>query len=194
MLLVGYMVVWIVLAISPVDRQDWLLESFPAVIVALVLIVTYRQFPFSDLSYGLITLFMVLHALGAHYNYSKVPFGFWLKDALDLNRNHFDRIVHFAFGLLPAYPIYELLVRAAQVRRGWAMVLALLTVVSMSGFFEVIEFWVAQVVSTELGTAYLGTQGDEWDAQKDMTMAISGALIAIGLTYFTYKYAEKAET
>jgi putative membrane protein len=188
-LVAGYLVVWIVLALSPIDRQDWLLGNLLAVTWVLVLTTTYRRFPFSDLSYVLITLFMMLHAIGAHYTYTKVPFGFWLKDIFELSRNHFDRIVHFAFVLLLAYPAYELVVRAANARKGWAAVLAMLTAISMSGLFEVLESWVAQIVSPELGAAYLGTQGDEWDAQKDMTMAISGVLIAMGLIYLIPRVA-----
>ena len=102
---------------------------------------------------------------------------------MDLDRNHYDRLVHFAFGLLLVYPAYELVLRRAKARHGWALVLAASTIVGMSGFFEVLESWVAQMVSPELGTAYLGTQGDEWDAQKDTTMAIIGALISLGFTY-----------
>jgi putative membrane protein len=182
-LLAAYLVVWIVLAVSPVDRHDWLLENLLAVSTVMVLILTYRRFVFSDVSYVLITLFMILHAIGAHYTYAKTPLGFWMKDAFDLSRNHFDRMVHFAFGLLLAYPAYDLFLRAAKMRKGWALLMAAITVISVSGLFEVIESWVAQLVSPELGDAYLGTQGDIWDAQKDMTMAIIGALIAVGLTY-----------
>jgi len=181
-LLGGYLILWIVLAISPVDRQDWLLENILAMVSVTLLIVTYRRFQFSDLSYVLIFLFMILHAIGAHYTYSKVPLGFWLQRVMDLDRNHYDRLVHFAFGLLLAYPAYELVLRRAKARHGWALVLAASTIVGMSGFFEVLESWVAQMVSPELGTAYLGTQGDEWDAQKDTTMAIIGALISLGST------------
>jgi putative membrane protein len=180
-LLGGYLLLWIVLAISPVDRQDWLLENILAMVLVTLLIVTYRRFQFSDLSYVLIILFMILHAVGAHYTYSKVPLGFWLQEVMDLDRNHYDRLVHLAFGLLLAYPAYELVLRRAKARCGWALVLAGSTIVGMSGFFEVLESWVAQMVSPELGTAYLGTQGDEWDAQKDTTMAIIGALTSLGL-------------
>jgi putative membrane protein len=182
-LLASYLVIWIVLAVSPVDRHDWLLENLLAVSTVMVLIFTYRRFSFSDVSYVLITLFMILHAIGAPSTYAKTPLGFWMKDAFDLSRNHFDRIVHFAFGLLLAYPAYDVFLRAAKVRRGWALFMAAITVISVSGLFEVIESWVAQLVSPELGDAYLGTQGDIWDAQKDMTMAIIGALITVGLTY-----------
>jgi len=102
---------------------------------------------------------------------------------MDLDRNHYDRLVHFAFGLLLAYPAYELVLRCAKARHGWALVLAASTIVAMSGSFEVLESCVAQIVSPELGAAYLGTQGDEWDAQKDTTMAIIGVLISLGFAF-----------
>jgi putative membrane protein len=188
-LLALYLAVWIVLAISPVDRQDWLLENLLAVTVVVVIVAMYRRFSFSDLSYVLITAFLVLHAIGAHYTYAKVPFGFWLKDLFDLDRNHFDRIVHFAYGLLLVYPARELFIRAAKAKKEWATLMAILAVTSTSGLFEVIESWVAQIVNPELGTAYLGTQGDEWDAQKDMTMAILGALLTMMITHFVPKPA-----
>jgi putative membrane protein len=189
----SYLIVWSLLAVSPVDRQDWLLENLLAVSTIAVLIATYRRFAFSDVSYILITVFMILHAIGAHYTYAKVPFGFWMKDVFDLSRNHFDRIVHFAFGFLLAYPAYELFLRAAKVRWGWALFIAAVAVTSLSGTFEVAESWVAQIVSPELGDAYLGTQGDIWDAQKDMTVAIIGALITVGLTYAMSKSGKLPE-
>jgi putative membrane protein len=187
LLLTSYLIVWFVLALSPLDRKDWLLENLLAVSTVAVLILTYRRFAFSDVSYILITVFMILHAIGAHYTYAKVPFGFWMKDVFELSRNHFDRIVHFTFGFLLAYPAYELFVRAAKVRREWALFMAAIAVISLSGIFEVVESWVAQIASPELGDAYLGTQGDVWDAQKDMTLAIIGALLTVGLTYATSK-------
>lgn len=177
-LLASYLIVWSVLAVAPVDRQDWLLENILAVTAVSVLIVTYRRFAFSDVSYLFITAFLMLHAVGAHYTYAKVPLGFWMKEAFDLSRNHFDRIVHFSFGLLLAYPSYDVFLRSAGLRQGWALCMTVMMVTSVSGLFEVIESWVAQLVSPELGDAYLGTQGDVWDAQKDMTMAILGATLA----------------
>ncbi|MGH7232936.1 MAG: DUF2238 domain-containing protein [Nitrospiraceae bacterium] len=177
-----YIFIWIALAISPLDRGDWLLENILALATVGLLLATYHKFQFSNLSYVLITLFMTLHAIGAHYTYSEVPLGFWMKEALGLSRNHFDRIVHFAFGFLLAYPAYELFRRAAGTKGAWAAFFAITAVLSLSGLFEVIESWVAQIVSPELGQAYLGTQGDIWDAQKDMTLACVGAILAIGLT------------
>ena len=178
----AYLLLWIGLAISPVNRHDWLLENLLTFLTVALLIATYRTFPFSDLSYVLITIFMALHAIGAHYTYEQVPLGFWLKDALELDRNHFDRIVHFAFGLLLAYPIRELFVRTAHVRGYWTYIIPVVILLAFSGFFEIIESWVAQIVSPELGDAYLGTQGDIWDAQKDMTAAFCGAVLSMGLT------------
>jgi len=181
-LLGWYVLLWVVLAISPVNRQDWFLENILAVLLVGILVATYRMFPFSDLSYILITLFLTLHAIGAHYTYAEVPFGFSMKGLFELERNHFDRVAHFASGLLLTYPIRELFARKAQIRGGWAYVFPVVTLLALSGFFEVIESWVAQIVSPELGDAYLGTQGDIWDAQKDMTAALSGAILAMGIT------------
>ena len=140
-LLAVYVILWAALAVSPVDRTDWLLENLLAVSTVAVLLLTYRRFAFSDLSYILITTFMILHAVGAHYTYSKVPFGFWMKDVFDLSRNHFDRIVHFTFGFLLAYPAYELFLRAAKIARTWALLMAAIAVISLSGIFEVVESW-----------------------------------------------------
>lgn len=182
-LIVWYVVLWIFLAIEPVDRHDWFLENILAVGLICVLIATYRQFPLSDLSYVCIAAFMTLHAIGAHYTYSKVPLGFWIQDWWGLERNHFDRIAHFSFGLLLAYPLRELFLRRVNVRGFWTYYLPISGILALSGFFEIIESWVVLLVRPELGEAYLGTQGDEWDAQKDMTVAFIGAFFTIVLTY-----------
>lgn len=181
-LLLWYGLVWIWLAVEPVNRRDWLLENLLALTGVVVLILTHRRFPFSNISYCLIALFLTLHAIGAHYTYAEVPFGFWLKDTFALSRNPFDRLVHFSFGLLLVYPMRELLMRLAHVRGFWSYYLPASAILAQSGFFEVIEAIVAMVVSPELGTMYLGTQGDEWDAQKDMTAAFTGALMALSIT------------
>jgi putative membrane protein len=186
-LCVWYLFVWGFLAIDPLDRQDWFLENILALGLIVVLIATYRQFPLSDLSYMLLAVFLTLHAIGAHYTYSKVPLGFWIQDFWELERNHFDRIVHFLFGFLLAYPLRELFLRRVRVRGFWAYYLPISGIVALSGLFEIVESWIARLVSPELGSAYLGTQGDVWDAQKDMTMALAGALLAIMLTYAVSK-------
>lgn len=178
-LLAWYVAIWLVAAVDPVDRKDWLLENLLAVAFVAILIATHRRFRFSSLSYALIAAFLTLHAVGAHYTYAQVPVGFWLQDLFGLSRNHFDRFVHFSFGLFLAFPLRELFARKAGLRGFWSFYFPVSGVLSMSGFFEIVEAWVAQVVSPELGTAYLGTQGDEWDAQKDMTLAAVGALLAM---------------
>jgi putative membrane protein len=170
---------WILLAIRPVDRGDWFLENLLVFASLAVLIFTYSRFQFSNLTYVLITLFLALHAVGAHYTYAEVPAGFWIQDWLHLSRNHFDRAIHFAFGLLLLYPLRELLLRAANVRPAWASWLALAAIAALSSSFESVEAIIAQIVHPDLGAAYLGTQGDIWDAQKDMVAAIFGGLLAM---------------
>jgi putative membrane protein len=181
-LLASLSALWIVAAIAPFDRMDWLLENILVFVYGALLILTYRRFAFSNLSYGLFGIFLGLHLMGAHYTYSETPFGFWLQDALDLSRNHYDRIVHFSFGLLVAYPFREWLLRVVGAKQEWASLLATVHVLSFSGFYEALEGLVAMVVSPELGAAYLGTQGDEWDAQKDTALAFTGAVIAMTIT------------
>lgn len=175
----SYAVWWVLLAIRPVDRSDWLLENLLVFASVIVLVWTYPRFQFSNLSYILIALFLALHAVGAHYTYAEVPAGFWVRDWLGLSRNHFDRAIHLAFGLLILYPLRELLVRAAHVRFPWASWLALAAISALSSSFESIEAIIAQIVRPDLGAAYLGTQGDIWDAQKDMLAAIGGGLLAM---------------
>ena len=170
---------WLAMAIEPFNRFDWLLENILVIVYGALLVATYRVFTFSNLSYGLFTLFISLHLVGAHYTYSETPLGFWLQDWFGFSRNHYDRIVHFAFGLLMAVPFRELLTRAAGVRRAWSFILVLVTVLGFSGFYEALEGLVAMIVSPELGAAYLGTQGDEWDAQKDTALAFAGAGIVM---------------
>jgi putative membrane protein len=178
-----FTVIWLGLAINPLYRSDWLLENLLVFGFVGLLAGTFRRFQFSNLSYFLITLFLLLHSYGAHYTYSETAFGFWLRDTLELSRNPYDRIVHFAFGLLLTYPMRELSQRVLHLHRVWSYVVPFMLSLSMSAAYESIESWVARIVSPELGAAYLGTQGDEWDAQRDMDHAMTGALICLGLTW-----------
>lgn len=192
-LLAWYVMWWSFLAIDPLDRKDWALENVVALALVGTLIATYRRFRFSFLSYLLITLFMTLHAVGAHHTYAEVPLGFWLKDILSLSRNPFDRIVHFSYGLLLVYPLKELLIRTGCVRGFWSGYLPISGILAQSGFFELVEALVAQTVSPDLGAAYLGTQGDEWDAQKDMAVALVGAaLMTILMRLFPQTFRDPA--
>ena len=181
-LIAVYLVVWVLAAINPLHPDDWLLENVLVFTFVPLLVLTYRRFRLSDLSYLLITVFMILHSVGSHYTYAEVPFGFWLQDALHLSRNHYDRIVHFSFGLLMAYPIREIFLRVANARGFWAYYLPLDVTLAFSGLYEIIEWLAAAATNPELGAAYLGTQGDVWDAQKDMGLAAFGALTCMVLT------------
>lgn len=181
-LVASYAVVWVWAAIAPLDRKDWVLENLLVFAMVAILIGTYRVFPLSDLSYLLITAFMTLHAVGSHYTYANVPLGYWLQQAFGFSRNHFDRIVHFSFGLLMAYPIREVFLRVANARGFWAYYLPLDVTLAFSALYEIMEMVVATMVAPGTGDAWLGTQGDVWDPQKDMGLAALGALLCMVIT------------
>jgi putative membrane protein len=178
-LLATFTLVWTWAAIDPLFRHDWLLENYLVFLFVPLIVVSGRYFRLSDLSYTLITVFMVLHVVGAHYTYAKVPVGFTLQEWFGADRNMYDRIVHFSFGLLLAYPMREVFVRITRVRGFWGYYLPLDVVLSFSGVYEIIEWLTAATVDPEAGLAFLGTQGDVWDAQKDMLAAGIGALAAM---------------
>lgn len=183
-------VVWAVLAIRPVSRADWMLENFLLIPSAYVAVQGIRHRLFSRLSLVLIFVFWCLHEIGAHYTYSLVPYDEWWRwltgrtfnSLFGWERNHFDRLVHFCYGLLLAYPIREIFLRVARVRGFWGYFLPLDLTLSTSAFYELLEWVTAEMLGGDLGQAYLGTQGDIWDAQKDMALAAIGALITILLT------------
>jgi len=182
-LVLWLILLWIVTAIKPLYPRDWLLENLLVFIWSALLVFSYRRFQFSTLSYGLFIVFLSLHLVGAHYTYAETPFGFWLQDWMGFERNHYDRIVHFAFGLLIAYPMREILLRSSGLLTAWSYFIALNCIVAFSAVYEIIEAITAVIVSPELGAAYLGTQGDEWDAHKDAGLATLGAIIAMLLTW-----------
>jgi len=161
---------------------DWWLENGVVFAAAAGVALAWRRFVFSNLSLALLALFRAVHAYGAHYTYSETPFGDVLREAFGLARNPYDRLVHFAFGLLLTYPLRELALRGLHARGAWAWLLPLLGALSISAGYELVESWAARIAAPELGTAFLGTQGDEWDAQKDMGMALAGALCALAVT------------
>lgn len=185
-----FSVEWVFLAISPIDREAWLLENILALVLIVVMVSTYKVFPLSGISYSLIFVFMVFHEVGAHYTYSKVPydswwqslFGYSLNESLSFERNHFDRLLHFGYGLLLAYPIREIFIRIAGVRGFWGYFLPLDLTMSTSMMFELFEWGAAEFFGGELAMDYLGIQGDVWDAHKDMALAGLGALIAMTVT------------
>jgi putative membrane protein len=178
-----YAGIWLLAAVDPVDREAWLLENSLAVVAAGALAITHRRFAFSDLSYTLIFAFLVLHTVGAHYTYSRVPIGNSLRDVIGLERNPYDRVVHLAFGLLLAGPLRELVLRRLHVHRVASYVLPVLIVLALSSGYEIIESWAARSFDPELGIAYVGAQGDIWDSQKDMSLALCGAALAMLLAW-----------
>lgn len=171
----SYALVWIAAAIRPVYPADWLLENVLVALAVPAFLLTYRRFPLSDVSYIAITVFLMLHAVGAHYTYAEVPLGDWAKEAFGLGRNHFDRLVHFSFGLLMAYPIREVFLRVVKVKGFWSYYFPLDVTLAFSAVYEIVEMVVAMVVSPGAGDAYLGTQGDPFDGIKDMALAGLGA-------------------
>jgi putative membrane protein len=186
-LLAIYALVWGALAIAPVSREDWLLENLLVFAALPLLIASRKSLPLSNPAYVCLFAFFLLHAIGAHYTYSLVPYDRWwealtggtLSDALGWRRNHYDRLVHFLYGatILPA--AVELFRAYAPPRGLWRMVLPVAFVMSHSVVYELVEWLAALIVAPELGHAYLGTQGDEWDAQKDMALAAGGAVLAM---------------
>lgn len=185
-----FLIEFAILAVAPVDRSAWMLENFLVVVFVVVLVGTYRRFRLSRISYTLIFLFLALHEVGCHYTYSLVPydafftaiFGTGLNELFGWERNHFDRFLHFAYGLLLVYPVREVFLRVVDVRGFWGYALPLDVAMSTSMIYELIEWGAAALFGGDLGVHYLGTQGDPWDAQKDMLLASFGALLAMGIT------------
>ncbi len=171
-----FMTLWMYTFGGTTDFANWLLENALVILFLTLLIITYKKYQFSDLSYLLITLFFCLHIYGSMYTYSENPFGYWLQEVFQSERNHYDRIVHFSFGFLLAYPIREFFIKWLKFPAWVGWVLPIEITLSVSGLYELIEWSVADIFFKEQGDAYLGTQGDIWDAQKDMFLAVTGAI------------------
>lgn len=179
-------VVFVASGWSPWYRADWLLENALVLVVLPALVVAHARLPLSKLSYTTLFIFFCLHEVGAHYTYSEVPYDEWTRALFGLEvgpllgweRNHFDRLVHFLFGLLVVYPVREVCLRVADVRGLWGYLFPILVVMSSSLLFELFEWGAALIFGGDLGMAYLGTQGDVWDSHKDSLLATLGAVIA----------------
>ena len=178
-LLGTFLLVWTWSAIAPKLPEGWLLENYLMFVFVPLIVFSGWYLRLSNVSYTLITLFMLLHVVGAHYTYSEVPFGYTLQEWFGASRNMYDRLVHFSFGFLLAYPIREAFLRLARVKGLWGFYLPFDVTLAFSAAYEIIEWLVAARVSPEAGLAFLGSQGDIWDAQKDMLAAGTGATIAL---------------
>ncbi|TAJ18721.1 MAG: DUF2238 domain-containing protein [Planctomycetota bacterium] len=165
--------------IAPFDRLTWCLEVFPVLLAAPLLALTWRRFPLTSLAYVLVALHALVLILGGRYTYAEVPLGYWLRDALGLERNPYDRIGHFAQGFVPAIVAREILVRTSPLRPGaWLAFLVACVCVAISALYEFIEWWTA-LATGEAADAFLGTQGDVWDTQWDMFTCLCGAVVAL---------------
>ncbi len=164
--------------ISPADRFTWLLEVAPAVAGAAILLGTRRKFRFSTLAYVLVWIHAIILMVGGHWTYAQMPLFNWLRDAFDLARNYYDRVGHLAQGFIPAILAREILLRTSPLRRGkWLFAIVLSFCLAMSAAYELLEWWAAVAVG-ESADQFLALQGDEWDSQWDMLLALLGAVAA----------------
>lgn len=194
-----FLIEWLFLAINPHDRKDWALENLLVLVFVVFLAFTYKRLPLSRISYTLIFIFLLIHEVGAHYTYAKVPYDEWsmsmfgtsFNELVGWERNNFDRVVHFSYGLLLAYPIREIYFRVADAEGFWGYFLPLDITMSTSMLFELFEWLAAELFGGELGAAYLGSQGDIWDAHKDMGLASLGALVAMLITIALNRYLQQ---
>ncbi len=188
-LLALYGLLFVALAFNPHDRPTWLMENGLALAGVAILFFSRNRLPLSRISYACIFIFTVLHTIGAYYTYQEVPYNQWsraifgssINDWFGWDRNHYDRLVHFLYGLLLAYPIRELFVRVADAKGFWGYFLPLDVTMSTSMLYELLE-WIVAVMLGEGSSGYVGAQGDEWDAHKDMALATLGAIIAMSIT------------
>jgi putative membrane protein len=187
LLVAAFLVFWLALAMAPAKRADWIAENLFVLALAVVLWLTRRELLLSRLSATAVFAFLCLHEIGAHYTYAAVPYETWLatltgttlQDLLGLERNHFDRLVHLMFGLLLTYPMREALLGLTPVRGRWSWLLPVALSMAAAMAYELAEWLVAALFGGDLATAYLGMQGDIWDAQKDMALSTAGAILAM---------------
>lgn len=164
---------------QPYDQLTWWLEIFPGLAGLVILAATYNRFRFTTLCYTLIALHICLLCVGGHYTYARVPLFDWLREVFHWHRNHYDRLGHFAQGLVPAMIAREMFIRLNVVaKRGWLPFLVICVCMAISACYELIE-WCTALISSEASASFLGTQGDPWDTQEDMFMAMIGAIFAL---------------
>lgn len=174
---------FIYLGIEPVSRTVWIAEIIPVTITFLLLVVTYRHFRFSNLAYSLMAMWLFWHTIGGHYTFANVPFE-WFSNLLGSDRNHFDRIGHFVIGFY-AFAMAEWLMRKGHCSLVLASFFSLFFIMSVAAGYEVIEWWYAVTEGGNAGVEFLGSQGDIWDAQKDMLADTLGAISSLILYWIT---------
>ena len=177
-----YVVFFIALGISPVSREVWIAEVIPVVAIFLFLVLSYNKFRLSNVAYALLSIWIFWHTVGGHYTFANVPFG-WVSDIIGSERNHFDRVGHFVIGFY-AYAMAEWLLRKKYCGLKLALVFSLFFIMSLAASYEIIEWWYAAAEGGDAGVEFLGSQGDIWDAQKDMLSDTLGAITALILFCF----------
>jgi putative membrane protein len=166
----------------PAGRKSWLLEVGPGLLGVLVLMAIRRRFVMSHFVYVSVFIHVLILVYGGYYTYALTPLGNWARDAFGFSRNHYDRVGHLALGVFPAFYTREVLLRLTPLRRGsWLFFIVVAIVLAIAAFWELIEWWVTLLTAPGVGQAFLGTQGDPWDAQWDMLWALIGALAALPL-------------
>jgi putative membrane protein len=164
----------------PAGRTSWALEVGPGLIEVALLVATYRRLPLSHWVYGGVFLHLLVLIYGGYYTYALTPLGNWARQAFDLGRNHYDRVGHVALGVFPVFLARELLLRTSPLERGkWLFGISVSLVLSFAAFWELLEWWVTLLVASDVGQAFLGSQGDVWDAQWDMLLALLGSVLAL---------------
>ncbi len=178
LLLLAYLLLFAVCAIEPYDRAVWWAENIPVLMVVGSIIAFSRIHHFSNTSYVLMAVFIFLHTIGGHYTFERVPFD-WFSELFGFERNHYDRIAHFSVGFY-AYPLAEWMVSRRLVRTGWIVALfPLFAIISVAGIYEIFEWQYAISADPTAGIAVLGSQGDVWDAQKDILADTLGAMLVL---------------
>jgi putative membrane protein len=176
-----YLIGFALLAIRPNDRADWALENIFPISQLIAVAIAYPYFKFTRLSYYMIFVYLFVQSWGGHFTYAEAaPFN-WLRDHFHLGRNHYDRVAHFMLGFLLAIPIREILMQVVKTSRRWLAFLTASTILAIGAFYELIEWWVSVLATPNLGNAFLGTQGDIWDTQWDMFLALVGAVVVLAV-------------
>jgi putative membrane protein len=189
---IGMAAALLISAYHPERVFDWWLENALVLSFLVVLVFSYRHFTFSDLSYLLIFMFLSLHEWGAHYKYSDVPLGEWMKPWLHTQRNHYDRVIHFSFGLALAYPMQEVFLRAVRVTGRWRYILPVEATLALSAIYEMMEAGMAMVLTPQRAEEFVGMQGDIFDSQKDMFDAGIGSIVAMLAIWAIRRHARSA--
>lgn len=195
LLAILFAVIWALLAIAPLDRHDWALENLLVLAATVAFLWLRKSLALSKLSSTLIFVFLSVHEIGAHYTYSEVPYDRWaqallgttINEIFGFTRNHFDRLEHFFYGALLAYPMREAYIRAQMLKGRLTYTIPITITLAFSAMYEIFEWWAAEIAGGDLGVAYLGSQGDVWDAQKDMGLAGFGSILAMAITFLVHR-------